>query len=452
MTSTDERRVVEIDIEKALADPEALPAGVIAALREAYEDGFSFATVVEGLAGDGYELKVVGLSGDRGNVLDRLTTTEVPEGEYPGTMVALYPLRHQAEAIAACSGVQLSADDLHITLAYLGDQPPTPEAVQKILDAVEAACAGHTALRGSITGAGHFPGKAIWAAVSVPGLAEMRTDICRALAECGIPQQSEHGYTPHMTLVDNDADYADMPDVPHGAPLDFDCAYLSVGTQKYILPLSPRDDDDVDMAQPDPSQTSQGGIRDPRRPKKPLTKTLTLPTMVTWDPATMPYGTTYGFTPTQYPSTSANTLTAAIPRQQAITAEVPGDYGVIRKEDSRRFTLGPWYVPDFEDAHGDSMTSDELQRALWNYVDHADREIRLQHNKGVVAGRWVEAVSWPYPCTVAMMQADGATQDMTFPPGTCFLGVIWEPWAYEMVKDGRITGLSLSGSATRIPE
>jgi len=125
--------------------------------------------------------------------------------------------------------------------------------------------------------------------------------------------------------------------------------------------------------------------------------------------------------------------------------------GVFSKADERRFTLGPWYVPDSYDAHGEWTDPEELQLALWDYVRSSDRTIRLQHNTDVVAGEWVEALSWPYAVSVPMLDVETETvNDHEFPPGTVFMGVIWEPYAWEMVKAGKIRGYSMGGNGQRV--
>lgn len=127
-----------------------------------------------------------------------------------------------------------------------------------------------------------------------------------------------------------------------------------------------------------------------------------------------------------------------------------GEVATVFKADEKRFTLGPWYIPDQADAHNEWTDSEELQNALWNYVKSGDRRIRLQHNKNVVAGEWVETMTWPYPVTVPMTKVDGTTQDVTYPTNTVFMGVIWEPWAWELVKKGKLTGYSIGGKAERL--
>ena len=132
------------------------------------------------------------------------------------------------------------------------------------------------------------------------------------------------------------------------------------------------------------------------------------------------------------------------------TATISGSITSLYKADEKRFTLGPWYIPDQQDAHGEWTDTTELQNALWNYVKSGDRRIRLQHNKSVVAGEWVEAMTWPYPVTVPMTKADGTSEDVTYPAGTVFMGTQWEPWAWELVKKGKLTGYSIGGKAERM--
>lgn len=124
---------------------------------------------------------------------------------------------------------------------------------------------------------------------------------------------------------------------------------------------------------------------------------------------------------------------------------------IAKSVDEKQFTLAPWYIPDQIDAHDEWTDPETLQQACWDYVDGGDREIRLQHNTDVVAGRWVEIMQIPYKVTFPMLQADGTSEDVEFPMGTIFMGVIWENWAWQLIKDGKITGLSIGGTAERVP-
>jgi len=120
-----------------------------------------------------------------------------------------------------------------------------------------------------------------------------------------------------------------------------------------------------------------------------------------------------------------------------------------KANDEHRFTLGPWYIPNRYDAHGEWTDASELQKALWDYVKGGDRDIRLQHNKDIVAGEWLEAMSFPVPVTIGMKKST-SEQQVVYPAGTVFLGVQWKPWAWDMVKAGKIRGFSIGGAAARI--
>ena len=124
-----------------------------------------------------------------------------------------------------------------------------------------------------------------------------------------------------------------------------------------------------------------------------------------------------------------------------------GAYEVSKAEGDKRYTLGAMYIPDQLDAHNEWTSSEELQRAVWDYVRTDDRRIRLQHNRDVVAGEWVEVMSFPYELTVPITTVSGEETTHTYPANTVFLGVIWEEWAWEKVQAGEILGYSIGGRA-----
>jgi hypothetical protein len=132
------------------------------------------------------------------------------------------------------------------------------------------------------------------------------------------------------------------------------------------------------------------------------------------------------------------------------TTKALGKFDLQKAEGEKRYTLGAMYIPDMEDAHGEWTDSDELQRAVWDYVRGNDRRIRLQHNRDVVAGEWVEVMAFPYSLTVPIKTPEGQDLEHTYPPNTVFLGVIWEPWAWDMVTEGKIRGYSIGGKAERL--
>ena len=90
-----------------------------------------------------------------------------------------------------------------------------------------------------------------------------------------------------------------------------------------------------------------------------------------------------------------------------VSKRLSRDGGFLRKQAYQRFTLGPLYVPDFMDAHGEWTDSTELQTAVWEWVKAGDRTIYLQHDRDVRAGEWVEVMTMPQPWTVDMLDGAG---------------------------------------------
>ena len=148
--------------------------------------------------------------------------------------------------------------------------------------------------------------------------------------------------------------------------------------------------------------------------------------------------------PEEEPVVTEEPFTAEIVKQAEPIEEM-----LHKADNEHRFTLGPWYIPNQYDAHGEWTDADELQKSLWEYVKSGDRGIRLQHNKDIVAGEWLEAMSFPVPVTIGMSK-DATSKQVSYPAGTVFLGVQWKPWAWEMVKAGKIQGFSIGGAAARI--
>jgi hypothetical protein len=137
-------------------------------------------------------------------------------------------------------------------------------------------------------------------------------------------------------------------------------------------------------------------------------------------------------------------------RDGEYTVEHVGKAALVRKDDARRFTLGPLYVPDFMDAHGEWTDPDELQKAAWEWVRAGDRRIFDQHDRTTPIGEWVEIMTMPQPWTVMMKDAAGNdVGEVTYPEGTVFLGVVWSEEKWPEVQAGRYRGYSIGGFAER---
>jgi len=125
------------------------------------------------------------------------------------------------------------------------------------------------------------------------------------------------------------------------------------------------------------------------------------------------------------------------------------DNYVCKADEERRYTLGPVYVPGQIDAHGEFTDDATLQKALWGWVKKGDRSIRLQHTDKA-AGEMVELVTWPWEITTKMSVPGDKERDVQFPAETPFMGVVWEPWAWDLVKAGELRGYSMGGRARRV--
>lgn len=130
------------------------------------------------------------------------------------------------------------------------------------------------------------------------------------------------------------------------------------------------------------------------------------------------------------------------------------EFAVVKADDEQRYTLGPLYMPDTLDAHGEFVAAETLQNAAWDYVRSAVKQgsntIFDQHTSQP-AGEWVDLVTWPYEQTVDVVVPGEGIVQRTFPPGTVYQGVVWSPRVWEQVKNGEKRGLSMGGTAVREP-
>lgn len=359
-------RTVTIEKARKLATDTGL-ASLAARVEKAEQDGWNVVTLQAVPDGDGgWDIGVT---------------------EPTGAMVAIMLPDYIADQVAVPGGE--AADDLHITLAYLGNAADLSlEDQRKLVGVVGEVCLNQPELRGQLTGTGRFSNgedtDPFWVGVDIPGLTELRAKLVTALTDAGftLPPSPGTSYTPHVTV-----NY--IPSDAPTPPLDFNpinlCAEaltVCIGANRFELGLQEEPDD---YAMPAPS----------------------------------------GWAPT--------VMTKAI---ETVAED--------------RFTLGPWYIPGRLDAHNEWSDARELEKAFHSYLAKDDRSIRLQHNRDIVAGRWVSGMVVPTPYTVPMTKADGSSEEVTYPPGTPFLGVEWQPWAWELIKAGKLRGYSIGGTSERM--
>lgn len=326
-------------------------------------------------------------------------TTAKALGMSTAAMVAFYPSPGVASALALPGGEL--PEDLHITLAYLGN-----DAVVRIQrETVEAALAPFAAVSAPVDGvvaglgrfnAGYPAGQEPWplvALIDCPTLPEFRQRLVATLEAAGLDVADQHGFQPHLTMA-----YVQPQDEPVAAQV------LAEGID--TIPLS------------------FGSI------------------VLAWGDERLEFF--LDGTPQPSPDTGPDVVKAKAGP-------------VIKADESKRYTFAPLYPASPEtptaahlDAHGDFATADDLQKAVWDYMRAGDRSIRDQHRNGTTIGECVEIVSWPYQVTVPMTSAAGATVQKSFAPGTVFLGVVWNEAGWSDVVKGVKTGYSLGGLATRV--
>lgn len=291
-------------------------------------------------------------------------------------------------------GVEGGETDLHLTTVYLGDMDDLTVEQTRLLTGIVAEVASATpAPFGVIEGTGTFENddaKVWWAKPEFSGLEEFYERLFDALTGAGFTPRKDYGaYTPHITLAYLDSDEeAPSVTVPRSAPILMRAITVAIGGTRF----------DVEFAD-------------------------------NWDAY-------HSFENAEY---------EANPDIWRSRPYVPLVKSVI--EAPKRFTLGPWYVPNEVDAHGDWTDAEELQQALWRYVRAGYRGIRLQHSPDIEAGEWVEAMTLPWAMTVPVIDVNGSVTDHIYPAGTVLLGVVWQPWAWTLVLEGKITGYSIGGSS-----
>lgn len=184
------------------------------------------------------------------------TLFTVPDGaQFDGAIVGLFPPAEVAAQIAAMPGVQMTAEALHVTLAYLGKVDTLSDAqLANAIVAAQDVARNWGKLTGAINGIGRFnasdstEGKdVIYAVVDVPGLDRLRGMVVQMLDYRGVPVMANHGFTPHMTLSEIEPGAESPINLLPTMPLEFGAISVSVATKQVDFPLMGggyKDDDD----------------------------------------------------------------------------------------------------------------------------------------------------------------------------------------------------------------
>lgn len=211
------------------------------------------------------------------------TVTLTPElaAQPSGAIVAWWLPTEPAAALWSCVPVGIDAeepDDLHVTIAYLGDVSELDEATRlTILNAIEMVTAYWAPLAGTVGGLGVFPAngetKPFYASVDVPGLSGLREAIVGALGEYGVTVPAEHGFVPHITLAYLPADAAMPEDTDRlngQIPVTIDRITVAIGGQQHSYPLTGTFvSKDASGALSTSDLATDGGLKNPTQGQKP---------------------------------------------------------------------------------------------------------------------------------------------------------------------------------------
>jgi hypothetical protein len=127
---------------------------------------------------------------------------------------------------------------------------------------------------------------------------------------------------------------------------------------------------------------------------------------------------------------------------------------VVKSDEECRYTLTVAYPADSadvstaRDGFQDFASKGAVEKAAWSYMEHG-RNIGLFHQDGTDgAGTLVESYiyrgpDWEVPAP------DGSHQ--VIKAGDWLIGVRWEPDAWNLIKSGEVTGVSMQGAAQRRP-
>lgn len=117
----------------------------------------------------------------------------------------------------------------------------------------------------------------------------------------------------------------------------------------------------------------------------------------------------------------------------------------VRKSDTlKRYTLGPVYMPRTLDAHNEFMVDDTLEDMILEFGRRGDRTLYLQHTTQP-AGELVGVIVWPDAYTTTVTVPGQEPQEITFPAGTAYAGVVWDEATWPRVERGEIRGFSFGG-------
>lgn len=126
---------------------------------------------------------------------------------------------------------------------------------------------------------------------------------------------------------------------------------------------------------------------------------------------------------------------------------------LVKAAPERRFTLAVAYPSMRVDAGvaadgaQDFASPEAVEDAAWSYLRKGGG-VGIGHRQGTDnAGTCVESYVFRGSDPWVLKAADGTTQ--TVYPGDWLIGIVWSPQAWELIKSGHLSGVSMQGTASR---
>lgn len=396
------------------------------------------------------------------------------------TMIALYPPGHLSHLLSLPFDGALDPDDLHLTLAFLGDNTQLDaNMVEAAMRACESVALRHRPLTLEVVGYDVFgpgDGDTLAATIEADGLVDLREDLTATLQSVGVDYSTDYDFNPHISLAPVQLLGTDDVEARDGLTGEVWQIVLAVGGARIGFSLESGYPDvllkglDQDKVMAGLRKMAEDGDDDAEYALTVLEKAQGVPVEQPEVPPpddgnpVLRIGDSeeeYGWVVRTFRAIAEK---LGISLSDVDAEQLRVDYAMSKSaktNDEERFTFGPLYLPSEDEArplldlHDEFATSEDLQKAVWDYVRKDSRDIRLQHFPQVKAGEWVELATWPYEQTIELFtpgrhleKAEAKT--VTVPPNTPFMGVKWQPFAWELVKKGKIRGLSMGGKADRM--
>lgn len=327
----------------------------------------------------------------------RLTKAEI----HTGAMVALYPSPATAAMLAQPGGE--AADELHVTLAFLGEASQLDD-VARLQQAVAGFAATAAPLVGQVSGTGRFtagPEPVTYASVDLPALPEIRERLVATLSGAGCEPSKEHGFTPHITLAYDDRD-VQVPNLP----LVFDAITVAVSGERSSYPLR-------GVAKAAGGWICEECGWEGDRPAAHETATG----HETW-------------------RTTSNPSVA-----KSAHATVERTVPIWKAGDGQRIVYGVVLQPGVVDSQGDIVSAEEIEQAAHRYLVES-RKHDLQHMEELAPVEVVESYIAPMDMEVAGRRVLKGSWVMA--------SQIRDATIWQAVLKGHFTGYSIGGTAVRV--